>query len=211
MAPNAHANSDAAKPRRYGGMPENERRNRRREKLIAAGYDLFGTKGFNNTKVEQVCATAGVGIRSLYDEFGSLEGLFHAVYDDVVSLAYEAFAQSLLPSGDETAGVLLERGIGTYLQQMLNNTRSGRIVSIESSRLDSFLGGHRNKTLKKFARLVASVPPQDASAFDGDVRTWSLMLAGGLNEVVIDAVLAKRKPDIAALTASIARIYARTL
>ena len=63
------------KERRYGGLAVQERREARRKKLIAAGYELFGTVGFADTKIEQVCALAGVGIRSLYGEFGSLEQL----------------------------------------------------------------------------------------------------------------------------------------
>ena len=106
---------------------------------------------------------------------------------------------------------MLERGIRTYLHEMLDNPFSGRIASIESSRLDSLLGRHRNRMLKKFAKLVATVVQADTATFDGDIRVWSLMLAGGLNEVVVNAVLSKQKPDIDALASSIAEICTRTL
>ena len=196
--------------RPYGGALPDERRNLRRGKLIAAGYKLFGSSSFNDTGIGQICAAAGVGIRAFYDEFESLEGLLQAVYDDVMSSAYSSFERSLFERPGEAAK-MLERGIRTYLHEMLDNPCSGRIASIESSRLDPLLGRHRNKMLEKFAKLVATVVQSDGATFDGDIRVWSLMFAGGLNEVVVSAVLSKQKPDIDALASSIAEICTRTL
>ena len=206
----AQRRKKAVRTRPYGGALPAERRNLRRGKLIAAGYKLFGSSSFNDTGIGQICAAAGVGIRAFYDEFESLEGLLLAVYDDVMSSAYGSFKRSLFePPGG--AAKMLERGIRTYLHEMLDNPCSGRIASIESARLDPLLGRYRNKMLKKFARLVATVVQADAATFDGDIRVWSLMFAGGLNEVVVSAVLSKPKPDIDALASSIAEICTRTL
>ena len=207
---NAQGRKKTVRARPYGGALPDERRNLRRGKLIAAGYKLFGSSSFNDTGIGQICAAAGVGIRAFYDEFESLEGLLQAVYDDVMSSAYGSFKRSLFERPGEAAK-MLERGIRTYLHEMLDNPCSGRIASIESSRLDPLLGRHRNKMLKKFAKLVATVVQADAATFDGDIRVWSLMFAGGLNEVVVSAVLSKQKPDIDALASSIAEICTRTL
>ena len=207
---NAQGRKKAVRTRPYGGALPDERRNLRRGKLIAAAYKLFGSSSFNDTGIGQICAAAGVGIRAFYDEFENLEGLLQAVYDDVMSSAYSSFKRSLFEQPGEAA-IMLERGIRTYLHEMLDNPCSGRIASIESSRLDPLLGRHRNKMLEKFAKLVATVVQADAATFDGDIRVWSLMFAGGLNEVVVSAVLSKQKPDIDALASSIAEICTRTL
>lgn len=201
----------AKKARPYGGLPISERRQSRRNKLIEAGYDLFGTMGVNRTKIEQVCSHAGVGIRSLYDEFGSLEVLFRCVYDDVMDRAYEAIVVALR-NGDSSNSVhALETGISAYLHQMLDDPRSGRIVSIESARLDSFLGSHRNDTLNRFAELTTHLLGDDVDLDPASKSIWSVMLAGALNELVITAVIADDPPDIDQLTRISTVIWARSL
>jgi AcrR family transcriptional regulator len=207
---NAHTKSK--KPERlYSGQAPTERRTQRRQKLISAGFELFGSVGFNQTKVDQVCALAGVGIRSIYAEFENLEGLFKAVYDQVTSQAYTAVEDAMAPQANSAASERLTLCIQTYLLQMLEDPRRGRIVSIESSRLDQLLGTYRNQALNKFADLIATIPTSLEDDFDGNVRVWSLLLAGGMNEAVIDCVLAKDAPDIEALSFEISKLYLRTL
>lgn len=178
---------------------------------MSAGYELFGSIGFNQTKVDQVCALAGVGIRSIYTEFENLEGLFKAVYDQVTSEAYIAVEHAMAIHVDNTASERLTLFVQTYLHQMLEDRRCGRIVSIESSRLDQLLGTYRNQALNKFADLIATIPAPLTDEFNGNIRVWSLLLAGGLNETVIDCVLAENAPNIEALSFEISRIYLRTL
>ena len=197
--------------RPYCGAMPGERRAERRRKLVEAGYNLFGSSGFTNTRIEQVCAEAGVGIRALYEEFENLNGLFRTVYDHVMDGAYEAVAAMFEQTRDASPEDRLRRFIHVYLHQMLDDPRSGRIVSIESSRLDLFLGNHRKQTLNKFAALAAAVPQADADLFNADIRVWSLMFAGGINETVVDAVLARKRGDIDGLSRKIADLYIRTL
>lgn len=207
-----NAQTDSKKPERlYSGQAPTERRTQRRQKLISAGYELFGSIGFNQTKVDQVCARAGVGIRSIYAEFENLEGLFKAVYDQVTVQAYTAVEDAMAANANSAASERLTLCIQTYLHQMLEDPRRGRIVSIESSRLDQLLGTYRNQALNKFANLIASIPASLKDGFDGDIRIWSLLLAGGMNETVIDCVLAEVAPDIETLSLEISKIYLRTL
>ena len=201
----------SAKPRPYGGLAAQERREARRKKLIEAGYELFGTVGFSGTKIEQVCALAGVGIRSLYDEFGSLEHLFRAVYDNVVDEAFDAVSSALQSSCDQTPKALLSAGIRAYFHQMLEDRRSGRIVSIESARLDLFLGSHRNDTLHRFADLSTRLAKDGSDLDESSMTIWSTMLAGALNELVIAAVIADEAPNIDRLSKSSTAIWIKSL
>lgn len=199
------------KARPYGGLAVQERREARRKKLIDAGYELFGTVGFSETKIEQVCALAGVGIRSLYDEFGSLEHLYRAVYDDVVDKAFSAVRSALQTSHAQTTSAMLSTGIGMYFHQMLDDRRSGRIVSIESARLDVFLGSHRNDTLKRFADLTNRLVKGKTQLDESSMVIWSTMLAGALNELVIAAVIAEDEPNVEQLAKSSTEIWIRSL
>jgi len=204
-------NSKTTKPRRsYGGISAKERRKERRTKLIEAGFTLFGTRGFNDTKIEQVCAEAGVGIRSLYEEFGSLEALFRAVYDDIMDDTFEALTEALSEKTDESDARKLETGISAYLHRMLDDERNGRIVSIESGRLDAYLGTHRNDTLKRFASL-ADMHLIEQSMDPTAKSVWSTMLAGALNEIIIAALVSDTQPDIDKLASIATRIWQSSL
>jgi AcrR family transcriptional regulator len=56
-----------------------------RERLIAAGRELFGTHGYESTSVEAVLARAGVTRGGLYHHFESKKALFDAVLDRVTA------------------------------------------------------------------------------------------------------------------------------
>lgn len=93
---------------------------------------------------------------------------------------------------------------------MLDDTRRGRILSIESSRLDHFLGDHRNRTLKKFAQLSASFL-RTTSDKEWDSRTWSLIVAGGINELIIDALVSAEPVDVGVIAQQASQILNSTL
>ena len=76
--------------RRYGGKTAEERRAERRERLMDAGLELFGTQGYASTTIEMVCAAAQLNARYFYEEFRSRELLLAAVYDRHVEAVFKA-------------------------------------------------------------------------------------------------------------------------
>lgn len=80
--------------RRYGGVDPQERQRQRRERLIAAGVELFGTRGYHSTTVKDLCKQAGLTERYFYESFKNLSEAFFAIYRGV----NEDFKQALLSS-----------------------------------------------------------------------------------------------------------------
>ncbi|MEM9573333.1 MAG: TetR/AcrR family transcriptional regulator [Pseudomonadota bacterium] len=197
------ANPNPAKDGRlYAGQTVESRRLQRREKLIEAGYILFGTLGFHQTKIDAVCAEAGVGIRSLYDEFGRLEELFRAVYVRLVEQAYDAVDTVL----STNSANLLEAAVSAYLHCMLDDPKSGRIVSIESGRLDIELGPLRSDTLQRFSRLSETY--LEGSNIPANAKqTWSIMFAGAINEIVVNELISETRTDPDALARVAANVW----
>src|SRR5438034_9042196 len=62
-----------------------ERGRATRERLIAAGRELFGSHGYEATSIEAVLERAGVKRGGLYHHFDSKKSLFDAVLDRVVA------------------------------------------------------------------------------------------------------------------------------
>jgi len=73
-----------ASTRPYKGVPADQRIAERRDRLVKAGLELFGTRGIAATRVDDVCAEAGLTKRYFYESFGSLDELAVAVVDEAV-------------------------------------------------------------------------------------------------------------------------------
>ena len=61
--------SGAALPRPYRGVSATDRRDQRRQRLIDAGLQLFGTRGIAAVGIVDVCAEAGLTKRYFYENF----------------------------------------------------------------------------------------------------------------------------------------------
>jgi AcrR family transcriptional regulator len=54
-----------------------------RAKLLDAARTLFGTRGYNDTSLDDIVAAAGVTKGALYHHFGGKEDLFRAVFEQI--------------------------------------------------------------------------------------------------------------------------------
>jgi AcrR family transcriptional regulator len=88
----------ARRPYRLGRRREQVESNRRR--IIEAARELFAEDGFHGVGLEEVARRAGVGRKTIYNQFGSKRDLFQAVVDDlgerggVGQFMAEAFAEA---------------------------------------------------------------------------------------------------------------------
>ena len=55
----------ASKPRLYRGVSAAERRAERRERLLEAGLELFGTRGYADSSIRAISAQAGAELTLL--------------------------------------------------------------------------------------------------------------------------------------------------
>ena len=83
------SSSAAAVPRPYRGVSATDRRHQRRQRLIDAGLQLFGTRGIAAVGIVDVCAEAGLTKRYFYENFASLAELQSAVVDHAISVMSE--------------------------------------------------------------------------------------------------------------------------
>lgn len=67
--------------RRYRGASGDERRDERRQKLIDAAIEVFGTRGYHGSTVRSICVAAGLTERYFYESFANSEDLLAATFD----------------------------------------------------------------------------------------------------------------------------------
>ena len=81
--------------RRYSGRSVEEWKAARRERLLEAALELFGTDGYPATSVERLCALAKVSTRHFYHEFQNKEAVLLAVHAQVIELALRSTGEAL--------------------------------------------------------------------------------------------------------------------
>ena len=96
-------------------MTAAERRDQRRERLLEAGLELFGTQGYAESSVRAVSAAAGLNSRYFYESFASREELLYQVYERIVAeiaiAVIEATATRATVEGQARAGLDVSWGI----------------------------------------------------------------------------------------------------
>jgi AcrR family transcriptional regulator len=174
-------------PRRYRGVAPSERREQRRERLLEAGLELFGTHGYAGTSIREVSAIASLNSRYFYESFTSREDLLYCVYKrivhDIAAQAAEAVAAANTIEDKARAG--LRVGWTTLTE----DPRKARIVAFEVVGVSDRLERLRRDTRHTLADLTAhgalSVAPNGIKLRLDPVLT-ARALMGGVVEVLAD-------------------------
>lgn len=140
--------------RSYGGASAPDRARERREKLIAAAFEVIGTRGFKAATVRAVCAEAELTQRYYYEAFGDAEDMLVEIYHRQLVRIESTLIQAALGPGniaEKPAQVL-----NAFLSLLAQDPRIGRIVFFEilgvSPRIDKiYLAGS-----ERFVGLIAA-------------------------------------------------------
>ncbi|MER6283406.1 TetR/AcrR family transcriptional regulator [Streptomyces sviceus] len=75
------------------------RRVRTRANLLDAAFSVFAAKGFGRVSIEEVCEAAGYSRGAFYSNFGSLDELFFALYQQRADLIADQVSGALALDG----------------------------------------------------------------------------------------------------------------
>ena len=148
---------EAVPPQRaYRGAAPEARRAERREKLIQAGIELFGTIGYQAASVKAICRQAGLTERYFYESFSNSEELLEQTYLDVTSrlffrLAEVAEAEPEIPM--QRAAVALE----TYYTAIEANRTAARLILFEVDGVSPRIDATYRTVLRATAGLIQNI------------------------------------------------------
>ena len=176
--------------RAYAGTPACERRAQRREQLLAAGLQLFGTDGYASTTVRTVCAEARLNQRYLYESFGSLDMLLVAVFDRVVGEASDAVLRVALgvALGEADVPARTRAAVERLVLHLTDDPRRARVLFLEAPGCE-LLARRRLTAMQGLSRLIEA--QASASPAAGDevsvplIEATTSMLAGGISQLLI--------------------------
>lgn len=152
--------ADASTGRRYAGESPDQRAQRRRQQLLDAGLELFGTIGFQATTVRTLAKQAGVTDRYFYESFANMEELLIAVYRmclDRVQVAVAGVLESPVPTDPDQLAQEIRAAIEAFL------------VEFEDRRVARVLWGE-----------ILGVGPALDAVYSAGIRTFTELVAAGL-------------------------------
>jgi len=79
---------------------QEERRTATRTAIINAAQKLFGAPGFDETKIDDIAAKAGVAKGAIYHHFKNKNEIFEAVFEQVSAEIVENMIRDVEPGGD---------------------------------------------------------------------------------------------------------------
>jgi AcrR family transcriptional regulator len=177
----------SAQTRRYRGITPDERRARRRERLMEAGLELFGTRGYAASSVRALSAEASLNARYFYESFSSREDLLLAVYQRIVMEIYSNAREAM--AGTHTLEEQTRAGLRAGWATVTGDRRKARVVALEVVGVSERMERTRRDARHALARLTADSALSLAGAglrlrLDPVLTARALM--GGVVELLLD-------------------------
>jgi AcrR family transcriptional regulator len=171
----------------YGGQSAEGRNADRRDRLMAAGLEAFGTHGYQGTTIEQLCTAAGVATRSFYEIFASREALLIALHDEINARALAAIVDVLDRVDSTDVHARAVAAFTAYLDVITTDPRWVRITLRETVGASAATYSARRDALDRFAVFLHAELDRLAAAGAIPTRDHSLTavsVVGGLTALV---------------------------
>ena len=183
--------------RRYGGRTSEERHAERRERLLDAALELFGTRGYADTTIEAICAASQLGPRYFYEQFGSREELLLATYERHMEAVTDAVRASVAQAPPDPVA-RLEAGLRAFVDAQLADERGAQINYFEIVGVSPRLEQRRRDMLRFYAGFVEDQINALVGAGrlpERDYRLTAVALVGATDGLLIDWLSTHPRPD----------------
>lgn len=169
--------------RDYDGKTAAERVAERRERLIDAGVELFGERGYAATSIRSVLQQAGLRDRYFGESFAGLDALLAAVYSRLIDEEISDCAAAIEKTngGSEGARAMID----TITRSFEKNPGKARIKSREALSGGPATREERRVGLRRLAQLVADLLPTSAVLNRSDVTLLGLGIVAAADELLM--------------------------
>ncbi|WP_020497857.1 TetR/AcrR family transcriptional regulator [Sciscionella marina] len=182
--------ADTTMPRRdYGGRTADQRRAERKERLLDAGFELFGSNGYAVTSIEKLCAAASVSTRNFYQEFDGREQVLIELHDRITARAMAAAVEALEAAEDSGLAQRVGAALRAYLEVTSSDPRWTRIAYVENMGVGKAVEEHRivwRERLCRFFDAEGQRVMDRGEAPRRELRTVSIAFIGAVNETMRD-------------------------
>lgn len=171
------------KERQFKGLSLSERKQARREKLIEAGIEAYGTHGFFSVTVKDICLEAKLTERYFYESFKKSEQLFQTIFLKLIDQLQQNVMQAIMQASTDSKK-MIEAGLTALLMTLKNNPRMARIIYIDAMLVQELHNQATiHETMSRFDRMIHAFVMLMMPNINKSEREIS-MIATGLNGYV---------------------------
>jgi AcrR family transcriptional regulator len=169
--------------RDYDGKTAAERVAERRERLIDAGVELFGERGYAGTSIRSVLQQSGLRDRYFGESFVDLDALLAAVYSRLIDEEISGCAAAIAKTSGGSKGA--RAMIDTITRSYEKNPVKARIKSREVLSGGPVARLQRRAGLRRLARLVADLLPRSTALNSSDALLIGLGIVAAADELLM--------------------------
>lgn len=178
--------------RPYRGMDAEDRQQRRRDALIQAGFELFGTDGYRATSVKAVCDQTGLTERYFYESFDNREALLLGVYESL-GIELDQRLRGAIEQEGATPHQRLEQLIAGFYRFIREDKRRGKIMLLEIIGVSQQVDRDYRSVVRDQAALLThpnlGIFQQDDFPDEASRRILTIGLVGAVTQIATQWVL----------------------
>ena len=141
-----------SKGRKFKGLDAIQRQAERRARLIEAGLEAFGRRGFQSTTVKDLCQEARLTERYFYESFANREELFSAVYQHCVAALRTQLIGVL--SQQQGAIAMTQAALRKLFSELRDDPRMARVLFLDVLSAHADMDKHSLAALEGFTDLL---------------------------------------------------------
>lgn len=168
--------------RDYGGVSADDRREERRQRLVAAGRRVWGESGLGDVTVRGTAREAGLAYRYFYEHFANRDALVVAVADEV----RDELVRTLIDASTQAGGGIeqqLRAALRAFLSVVADDPQMFRIMTSDDAGVEG-LDRRRRETLDLVAEVVVANLTAVSDASEADLRRSARFAVGGVYRLV---------------------------
>ena len=171
------------KERQFKGLSLTERKQARREKLIEAGIEAYGTHGFFAVTVKDICNEAKLTERYFYESFKKSDELFQTIFLKLIDQLQHNVMQAIMQASTDPRK-MIESGLTALLTTLKDNPAMARIIYIDAMLVQELHNQATiHETMLRFDRMIHAFVMLMMPHINRSEREISLV-ATGLNGYV---------------------------
>jgi len=140
--------------RNFRGLSLEQRQAERRERLIAAGLQVYGTQGFFSVTVRDVCAEAKLTERYFYESFKNSEQLFKAIYMQLIEQQQQVVMAAVMQAAGQPHDQMIRAGLTVFLRSLQDDPRMARILFVDAVLVSELHGTTILEAVSRFDRMI---------------------------------------------------------
>jgi AcrR family transcriptional regulator len=166
-----------------------------RKKVVEAAYDLFVSKGYHSTTMEEIADRLGVTKPALYQYFPSKEDLYAAVAEHGREKLAAILDRSYRNNDIKRGSTLLFDSLALYLPQFNGIYSELMLLAIHNAKIKKILSRDRAEDLHVIESFIATKQKEGLVSNTLNARTLAVACDALINGLLMDVMMGMDKEE----------------